>query len=68
MTKAQLQEILKSNILMIATADREDIAAVEDHIETGANLILAPYLARMDDEDEAVLDALYEISSDKAVV
>ncbi len=68
MTTSQLKEILKSNILVLASADASDIPGIEDHIQAGANVIMAPACVRMDDEDEAVLEAVFESAGEYAFV
>ncbi len=68
MTTSQLKEILKSNVLVIASANEADAVALEDYVQTGANVLLAPVCVHMDDEDEKLLDALFDAASDKAFV
>ncbi len=68
MTTSQLKEILKSNILTLATADKADPRAIEEHVQTGANLLLAPVCQHLNKEEEAMLDVIFEAASDKAFV
>ncbi len=68
MTAAQLREILKSNLLTIATPETSDPTQLEDYIEAGAHILLAPACQRMDDEEADVLAALVEAASDRAFV
>ncbi len=68
MTTSQLKEILKSNILIMATADGTNPAILEDYVQAGANLLLAPAFRRFNDEDEAILEAFFDAAEDVAFV
>ncbi len=68
MTTSQLKEILKSNILIMATAEANEPSAAEDAVLAGANLLLAPAFERFDEQDEEVLTAFYNAASDRAFV
>jgi len=68
MTTSQLKEILKSNVLVLATADSDNPSAAEEQVQAGANVLLAPAFARLDDEDEQVLEAYFEAAEDCAFV
>ncbi len=68
MTTSQLMEILKSNILVITSADPENLSGLEDHIQAGANLVLAPACAHMDENDESVLETVLETAGEYAFV
>lgn len=68
MTSSQLREILKSNILTLAAADKAEPALWEDYIQAGAHILLAPACVRMDDEEADILEGLYDAAADKAFV
>ena len=68
MTTSQLKEILKSNILVMATADETNLSAIEDYVQAGANLLLAPACRRFDEEDEMMLEAFFNAAEDCAFV
>ncbi len=68
MTTSQLKEILKSNVLILQVADKDEPAKIADHVQTGAHILVAPVCQRLNDEDEAILDVLFEAAADKAFV
>ncbi len=68
MTTSQLKEILKSNILIMATADQTNLSILEEYVQAGANLLLAPAFGRFNEEDEAVLETFFGAAEDCAFV
>lgn len=68
MTTSQLNEILKSNILVMATADETNLSASKEQVQAGANVLLAPAFARLDEQAEEVLEVLFNAAEDCAFV
>ena len=68
MTVSQLNEILKSNVLIIATADEANPSAIHDAAWAGANVLLAPALTHFDEADEQVLETFFDAAEDIAFV
>lgn len=68
MTAAQLREILKSNILTVAVPETSDPMRLEDYIQAGAHILLAPACRFMNDEEADRLAAFFEAAADRAFV
>lgn len=68
MTTSQLKEILKSNVLVMATADGTNPSLLEDYVQAGANLLLAPAFRCFNEENDAVLEAFFNAAEDCAFV
>ncbi len=68
MTASQLKEILKSNILTMAVPEVTQPNTWEDHILSGAHILLAPACLHMNQDEADILEGLLEMAADKAFV
>jgi len=68
MTTSQLQEILKSNILLLSTSDGRDFSKHEEQLDAGAHILIAPPFEIMDETEEAQFEELLEIAGTRSFV
>ncbi len=68
MTHSQLQEILKSNLLVLSEADGEHLSMTEEHMDAGAHVLIAPPVKDMDSEEADTILDLLDIVADQGFV